>query len=152
MRRILKDSGHLFRLAGVLLAGVVLFLVIRQAIVPKGFGQLGHYRPGALDDVAARPVSFAGHGTCEACHDEVAKVKTAGKHAGIACESCHGPAAAHTEDPTAHQVMKPDPKVLCVRCHEKDPARPQKFPQVISKEHAGETSCAECHKPHSPQI
>ncbi len=150
MRKILKESEHLLRLAGVLIAGVVLFLVVRHAIVPKGFGELGHYRAPALDDIAARPIHFAGHVTCEACHDDQAKEKAAGKHAGLSCETCHGPAVAHTEDPTAHEVMKPDPKVLCVRCHEADPARPKTFPQVVSKDHAGETSCAECHKPHSP--
>ena len=152
MRKILKDSEHLVRMVAVLLAGLVLFLVIRQAIVPKGFGKYGHYRAGALDDIAARPISFAGRTTCEACHDEQAKLKSSGKHAGLGCETCHGPAAAHTEDPTSHAVAKPDPKVLCVRCHEADPARPHGFPQVVSKEHAGETSCAECHKPHSPQL
>lgn len=152
MRQILKESGHLVRMVGVLAACLILFLVIRAAIVPQGFGRLGHYRPGALDDIAARPISFAGHATCEVCHDEQAKIKNAGKHAGLACETCHGPASAHTEDPTSHAVLKPDPKVLCVRCHEADPARPHAFPQVVSKEHAGEASCAECHKPHSPQI
>jgi predicted CXXCH cytochrome family protein len=150
MRKLLKDSEHLLRLVGVFAAGLILFLIIRHAIVPKGFGEFGHYRGPALDDIAARPISFAGHTTCEACHDDQAKTKAAGKHAGLACETCHGPAAAHTEDPTEHAVMKPDPKVLCVRCHEADPARPKSFPQVVSKDHAGDTSCIECHQPHSP--
>ncbi len=150
MRKVLKESEHLLRLVAVFAVGLVLFLVIRQAIVPKGFGEFGHYRGPALDDIAARPISFAGHATCEACHDDQAKTKAAGKHAGLSCETCHGPAAAHTEDPTEHAVMKPDPKVLCVRCHEADPARPKSFPQVVSKDHAGDTSCIECHKPHSP--
>jgi len=147
-----KDSEHLVRLAFVFAAGLVLFLAVRHAIVPKGFGELGHYRPGALKDIAALPVKFAGRTTCEACHDEVAKVKNEGKHAGLSCEVCHGPAAAHTQDPTEHAVNKPDPKVLCVRCHEADPARPKSFPQVVSKDHAGDVSCAECHKPHSPKL
>lgn len=152
MKQILKESGHLLRMLAVLAAALVLFLVIRAAIVPKDFGLYGHYRAGALGDIAARPISFAGHATCEACHDDEAKTKSAGKHAGVACETCHGPASAHTEDPTSHAVLKPDPKVLCVRCHEADPARPHSFPQVVSKDHAGDTSCAACHKPHSPQI
>ncbi len=152
MRKILRESEHLVRLVLVLGAGVVVFFAIRQAIVPKGFGLYGHYRAGALDDIAARPVAFAGKATCEICHDDKAKIKSAGKHVGVACETCHGPGSAHTEDPGAHPMLKPDPKVLCVRCHEADPARPHAFPQVVSKDHAGDTSCLECHKPHSPQI
>lgn len=152
MRKTLKESEHLVRLVLVLCAGVVLFFAIRHAIVPKGFGLYGHYRAGALDDIAARPIAFAGRAVCEVCHDDQGKIKDEGKHAGLSCEVCHGPAAAHTEDPGAHPVLKPDPKVLCVRCHEADPARPHAFPQVVSKDHAGDASCTDCHKPHSPQF
>ena len=152
MRKILKESGHLVRMAAVLICGLVLFLVVRSAIVPKTFGQLGHYRASSLDDIRARPISFAGKATCEICHDEVAKTKLEGKHAGVACESCHGPSAAHTEDPTGSRAVKPDFKTLCVRCHEADPARPKSFPQVSSKDHAMGMSCGDCHKPHSPHI
>lgn len=152
MGRNLKDAEHLVRMAAVLVGGLVAFLLIRSAIVPKSFGEYGHYRGAALDEIRARPVSFAGHSTCEMCHDDVFKVKSAGVHAGVACEACHGPAAAHTEDPTANKALKPDPATLCVRCHEADPAKPKGFPQVVSKEHAGETSCGECHQPHSPKL
>src|SRR5579862_4386604 len=102
MRKILKESGHLVRLVLVLTAGLGIFLIVRAAIVPKSFGELGHYRAAAIDDVRARPISFAGRATCEICHEEVAKVKNQGKHAGLGCEACHGPSAAHTEDPTTN--------------------------------------------------
>lgn len=151
MRRVLKESEHLIRMALVLAGGAIAFLLIRHLIVPPSFGQFGHYRGAALDDVRARKISFAGKETCEMCHDEVAKTKSTGKHAGVACEACHGPTALHTEDPTTNHAMKPNPATLCVRCHEADSAKPKNFPQVISKDHAGGTSCADCHKPHSPQ-
>ena len=147
-----KDSEHLIRMALVLVAGAFLFLLVRAAVVPKSFGQYGHYRAAALDEIRARPVAFAGREICEACHDDVAKTKIQGKHAGVGCEACHGPSFKHTEDPSGVAAMRPDPKTLCVRCHEADPAKPKTFPQVVSKDHAGDTSCAECHKPHSPQI
>jgi len=152
MRNFLKDSEHLVRMALALLAGLLIFLAIRQAVVPKSFGKYGHYRAAALDDIRARPVSFAGKAVCESCHDDVMKIKSEGKHAGVACEACHGPTAAHTEDPVANQAMKPNPATLCVRCHEAEPAKPKTFPQVVSKDHAGDVSCGECHKPHSPQL
>lgn len=152
MGNFLKESGHLVRMAVVLAAGVLVFLAIRHAIVPSSFGKYGHYRAAALDEIRARPVSFGGKALCESCHDDVVKVKSAGSHAGVACEACHGPTAAHTDDPMTNHAMKPDPATLCVRCHEANPARPKSFPQVVSKEHAGGVSCADCHKPHSPKL
>jgi cytochrome c553 len=151
MRNFLKESEHLVRMALTLAAFVLIFLAIRHAVVPRTFGDLGHYRAAALDDIRARPVSFAGKAVCETCHDDVMKTKSEGKHAGVACEACHGPTSAHTEDPMTNHAVKPNPATLCVRCHEADPAKPKTFPQVISKEHAGELSCAECHQPHSPK-
>ena len=140
------------RMALLLAAGLVLFLLIRHAIVPRSFGQYGHYRAASLDDIRAKPVAFAGREACGDCHDDVVKLKNQGKHSGVGCEACHGPTAAHTQDPTGTPAFEPDPATLCVRCHEADPAKPKTFPQVVSKDHAGGTSCAECHKPHSPQI
>jgi hypothetical protein len=151
MRNLLKESEHLVRLALVLAAAVLTFLVIRHAVVPRSFGEFGHYRGDALDEIRARPVSFAGKGVCETCHEDIMKIKSEGKHAGVACEACHGPTAAHTDDPIANHAVKPNRATLCVRCHEADPAKPKQFPQVVSKEHAGELSCGECHKPHSPE-
>lgn len=152
MANSLHHSGHLLRLAALLIAAVAAFLLIRQAVVPKTFGQYGHYRAAALDDIRARPIKFSGHETCETCHTDVAEIKNKGPHAGVGCEACHGPSAAHTEDPSGHPAIKPDPLILCVRCHEANPSRPKTFPQVVSQDHAGGNSCAMCHQPHSPKI
>lgn len=152
MRKILKESGHLVRLAVVLAAGLVVFFAVRAAIVPKSFGKLGHYRAAAIDEIRARPISFAGRATCEMCHEEVAKVKNQGKHAGLGCEACHGPSAGHAEDPTTVHAFKPNAATLCVRCHEADPARPKTFPQVNSKEHSNGLVCDTCHQPHTPKL
>jgi len=38
-----KDAGHLFRFAGLFVLAFVVFLVVRHYIVPKSFGQYGHY-------------------------------------------------------------------------------------------------------------
>ena len=43
-----KDSGHLFRLAAVFLGGILVFLIVRALLVPKTFGEYGHYRGSAL--------------------------------------------------------------------------------------------------------
>jgi hypothetical protein len=135
----------------VLLVGLALFIALRGAVIPKNFGQYGHYRPGALHDIAQRPMSYAGQQQCVMCHDDQAKLRSEGKHAHVACEACHGPQAKHADDPGAVIPKLPDVATLCVRCHEKDAAKPAAFPQVASAEHSGGMVCNTCHKPHNPK-
>lgn len=150
--RFFRDAGHLVRPAAVLLAGLAVFLVVRSAVVPKGFGQYGHYRPAALELIRQRPLAFAGQATCVACHDDEATARAAGKHAHVACEACHGPQAKHTEDPVGIKPVLPDVAVLCARCHEKDAAKPKNFPQVVTAEHSAGLACNTCHQPHNPHL
>jgi hypothetical protein len=86
----LKDAGHLFRFAGLFVVAFLVFLVVRGYVVPKTFGQYGHYRGAAIGEIAAHPVKFAGHQTCESCHSDIADTKTKGAHAHVNCEACHG--------------------------------------------------------------
>ena len=152
MNRFFRDSGHLVRPALVLLVGLGLFLLIRNAVVPKAFGQYGHYRPAALELNRQRPIVFAGQAQCVLCHDDEAKVRAAGKHAHVSCEACHGPQAKHADDPMAFKPPLPDVATLCARCHEKDAAKPKDFPQVVTAEHSNGMLCNTCHQPHSPQL
>src|ERR1039458_6546204 len=131
-----KDAGRLFRLAAVFLVGFMAFLVLRGFLVPRSFGRYGHYRGDAMSEVAAPPVSYAGHQVCEGCHTDVLDVKSKGVHKGVACEACHGPQAKHADDPASVQPEKLDTAVLCVRCHEANAAKPKSFPQVVSADHS----------------
>ena len=150
--KIFKDAGHLFRLAGVFLAGVLLFLVIRHLLVPRSFGRYGHYRANAIGEIAALPISYAGHQVCEGCHGDVADLKAKGVHKGVACESCHGPQAKHAEDPASVVPEKLDTTMLCPRCHQANKAKPKDFPQVEAADHSGGAPCDTCHQPHSPAM
>jgi hypothetical protein len=152
MQKLFRDSGHLIRPAIVILVGLALFIALRGAVIPKAFGQYGHYRPGALDLVKQRPLAYAGQAQCANCHDEEAKVRAEGKHARVACEGCHGPLAKHADDPGSVIPKLPDVATLCVRCHEKDAAKPPTFPQVASADHSGGMVCNTCHKPHNPKL
>jgi hypothetical protein len=154
MKGIFKDKEHLVRVAGLFVAGVVVFLLARAAFVPKGFGEYGHYRAGALDDNRNRPLAFAGRAACETCHWDVADARKGSKHAGIGCETCHGPQAQHanSDDPAKAKPKRPDPKTLCLRCHLENVAKPAKFPQVNPKDHGDGQPCTSCHKPHHPEI
>ncbi len=148
---VFKDAGHLFRLAAVFMVGTLVFLGMRAFLVPKSFGQYGHYRGNAITEIAARPVNFAGHQTCESCHSDVLDKKKDGRHARVNCEACHGPLAKHADDPSV-QPTKLDAAVLCVRCHEANAAKPKGFPQVASADHSAGLPCDTCHQPHSPAI
>ena len=150
----MKDAGHLVRMAALFLAGFCVFLIARQAFVPAGFGKYGHFRAGALDDVRAKPIHFAGREACGMCHPGQLQALTSGKHAGVACEACHFAQSAHanSDDPSQHKPVLPDTKILCRRCHEKNSAKPAGFPQVVVAEHAGEEACNSCHVPHKPSM
>ena len=152
MNRLIRDSAHLIRPAIVLLAALGIFMIVRAAVVPAGFGKYGHYRPGALDAARSKSISYAGQAACAMCHEDQAKVRAAGRHAHVACEACHGPLARHADDPTAHKPALPDVAVLCRRCHEKDAAKPAQFPQVATAEHSGGALCNSCHQPHNPHL
>ena len=151
MNSLFKETAHLFRAAALFAAGILVFLVVRAALVPKDFGELGHYRAGALVDARTRPMSFAGRAACEECHGDVAEVRKGSKHAGIGCEACHGALAAHAQDPTSVKPVLPDPAKLCLVCHADNVAKPAGFPHVDPKEHAGGEACTTCHKPHHPE-
>lgn len=154
MKGLFKDKEHLFRVAALFVAGFFLFLVARAILVPKGFGEYGHYRAGALDDNRSRPLTFAGRAACESCHSDVAETRKGSKHDGIGCETCHGAQALHAADPAdeKHKPKRPDPKVLCLMCHLENVAKPAKFPQINPKEHGDGQPCNSCHKPHHPEI
>jgi predicted CXXCH cytochrome family protein len=145
-------KGHLVRVAGLFLVGIAIFLAMQAVLVPKGFGVYGHYRAGALDDNRARPLVHAGRASCVECHGDVPEAAKGGRHQGIRCEACHGALARHAGDPASQKAVKPDSRVLCVRCHESNLARPARFPQIDPEDHAGTEACTECHSAHNPGL
>jgi hypothetical protein len=152
MGRLFGHGEHLVRVAGLFLAGLLAFALLRGLLIPEGFGRFGHYRAGALDDARAYPLVHAGRAACLECHAEAAEAAKGGGHAGVRCEACHGPLAAHAQDPAAQQAVKPDAALLCVRCHQASVARPASFPQKDAAEHAEGEACTTCHVAHRPGL
>ena len=157
-----KDARHLFHFAGLFVLAFLAFWAVRGFIVPRTFGQFGHYRAAAMGDVAAHPMKFAGHETCETCHSDVADVKAKGRHAHVTCEACHGAIyqkqpVTDAPKPSLYQRLvgkviapiPPDPPILK---HADDPAT------VVPQLPDTKVLCARCHtataaKPKSfPQV
>lgn len=147
---LFKDAGPLLRFAALFVIAFLVFWAIRGFVVPRSFGQYGHYRGAAIGEIGARPLHFAGHDACETCHSDVVDVKKAGKHAHVNCEACHGPQAKHAADPGNVTPVKLETAALCVRCHAASAARPKTFPQVNAADHSNGVACETCHQPHSP--
>lgn len=68
MRDRFRHAGHVLRVAALFAVGIVAFFIARWMLVPSDFGVYGFYRAGALNDVKARAVSYAGSAACEECH------------------------------------------------------------------------------------
>lgn len=152
MKTRFKDIEHLLRLAGLFAAGALVFVLVRATLVPDDFGVYGHYRAGALDDGRARPIAYAGQAACSDCHEDVVTMRADSGHAKLACEGCHGPAAAHIEAPDERKPLRPDGRQLCVRCHAANTGKPRWYRTVVVQDHAGEEKCITCHQPHAPRI
>ena len=173
----LKDVRHILHVAVILVVLIGGFIAVRSAVVPKSFGEFGHYRGASLQERMALPVVFQGAETCKECHEDergdlwpgyVEWQK--GKHSALECENCHTNAAKHVErrraDPTAEEFVvtkDPSPK-LCLTCHDGVIGRPKVLPLHDPKEHAEylemlekdeSTRCIECHedyRPHNPEL
>ncbi|MDZ7292028.1 MAG: hypothetical protein ONB44_19435 [candidate division KSB1 bacterium] len=146
--RIPEQVKRLVALAVIMLA--VLFTA-RHFLIPRDFGKYGHFRASAVDTLVAQPIRYAGQAACAECHDDVVTTKGAGYHRTVACEVCHGPAAAHTQDPTSIQLPAPRERGYCPLCHEFLPSRPTGFPQIVAASHNPFKPCITCHNPHDPK-
>ncbi|MCP5112697.1 MAG: hypothetical protein GY953_17875, partial [bacterium] len=145
MRDQLIRLGTLFGLA------ILALVLARHFLVPETFGDIGHYRAAAVDAIAGLEVKYAGREACAMCHYEEAETHGARLHRGVACEVCHGPAAAHADDPTEFRPAVPRQRDLCQLCHTYDPARPTGFPQIDPAVHNPLQPCFGCHDPHAPE-
>jgi hypothetical protein len=130
---------------------VVIYLVVRQLLIPHGFGLWGHYRAPSAVQNAELPMKYAGSEACADCHNEIVSSKKTGYHRGVACETCHGAAYAHTQDQEKHKPQINRARPACLICHEYLSSRPTGFPQVVADSHNPLKQCIACHRPHDPK-
>ena len=131
---------------------VAALIIVRTMLVPESFGKLGHYRADSVDENASLEITYAGYRICIDCHDDVYELKQESNHRNLSCETCHGPAAAHTEAPDEILPDVPIGRELCTLCHGYNPARPSGFPQILPSLHNPGDPCMTCHEAHNPEL
>jgi hypothetical protein len=155
--------NHVIRLCVVLLAVVIGFFAARVFFVPESFGTYGSYKYGyhrGDSDAEQGNLNalYQGTGKCTKCHEKQMKETSAGGHATVACETCHGFWQAHNKN-TKDKVPRDTSVEACMRCHEKVTGRPDFLPQINSlAQHlkdqeevtAPDLKCIDCHNPHVP--
>ena len=119
--------------------------------------------PPAAKAAASGPATFIGDKACLDCHDGMDRGVVASLHyravdprtpaAKQGCETCHGPASKHAEDPAANPVktftrMSPaDVTATCATCHN----RGEHALWDGSQHDARGLSCVTCHSVHTPK-
>jgi hypothetical protein len=145
-----KFPEQISRLAVVIAVLVGGVLVTRFVVIPASYFSPRVHRAATVKRELARPISFAGVATCRECHSDEYDTKSKGYHKGVACETCHGPAAAHADDPTNIKPYAPRDRKFCPVCHSYDASRPTGFPQINPTAHNPLKACIACHNPHDP--
>jgi predicted CXXCH cytochrome family protein len=151
------------RIVAILIAAVGAAAIVRSFLVPKGFGEFGHYRGAAPGEVAALTPVFQGKQACGACHAAEFERHEKDVHVNVQCEDCHGPGEAHVAARRAHapaeqgHIFRELEQSNCLACHRRLVARPKLFPTIEVAEHFAlvgvkdpKTTCQSCHDPHQP--
>jgi len=142
--------NHVVRLLVVLvlLAGGLLFA---RASLPPEMKDRKVQQENTVAREIAHPVKYAGAQACGDCHDDKVQAKAGGYHRNLSCETCHGPAGKHVEDPLSFTPPAPRDRQFCPKCHAYNLSRPLGFPQVNPVTHNPMKACIECHEPHDPK-
>ena len=150
MRKLLhKIPDSLKRILAVFAILLIVALLVR-AILPASMKDHAIHVKTTLEREMARPVRYAGSEACADCHTEYA-VKKEGYHRNLSCETCHGAAKAHAENPTETKPKLPKMREFCAGCHTYNPSRPSGFPQINPAVHNPLKPCIQCHNPHDPK-
>jgi DmsE family decaheme c-type cytochrome len=147
---------------------ILLALSMAAFLVLAEHGGAGPQRAGAAPQpppgapAAPANAAYAGSDVCGACHGEAADHLATTPHgkgafarlSDLGCETCHGPGAAHAEDPddpALHPRLDKrsvaEQSAVCQQCHD---GSAQFFWQG-SKHQTRGLSCISCHSVHSPK-
>ena len=133
----------------LVLAAVV--FVIRQFIIPPEMKEPTLQKLSSMEREADKEVKYAGAQACGPCHEKQHDIKKTGYHRDLSCESCHGAAQKHADNPTDVKPTSPQKRDYCSYCHTYNSSRPTGFPQINPDTHNPRKPCITCHDPHNPK-
>lgn len=146
--------GAVLAAAAVVLGSAVLSLVFFVGALMATSPYLEYSLERDIDARAwaALQPNYGSAAICAECHQREHDRLTSATHAGIGCESCHGPLLEHSlaspgTAAAAVEIETPNDGV-CLRCHASTEGRPITFRQVVPSEHYVST-CLQCHDPHT---
>jgi hypothetical protein len=156
-RLIVRPTGGRGPIRGILAIGalgVVLSIAfyVGGATASSLYGEYG-FHPDANESVArALTPAYSDVSLCVTCHAVEYRRLTSATHAGIGCESCHGPLAAHALASPGTLEAKVKVAVptaeVCTKCHAAAVGRPAGFRQIVPANHYI-SACLQCHDPHT---
>lgn len=146
LERIPEQLRRLSIVIVIIVAGII---TARYLVLPSTLFDTRFHRESTVQRESSKNIVFAGATVCGDCHDDQATRKKTGYHKGLSCETCHGPAVAHTGDASV-KPFAPRERNFCLRCHAYDPSRPTGFPQINPVLHNPLKRCIACHNPHDP--
>jgi hypothetical protein len=150
------------RVLALLAVGLVAGLAVKKALVPRGFGELGHFRVAAIQEERDREPVLVGKQACASCHPEQFRKHEKDVHVSVQCEVCHGAARDHVSalkggERVPSKIERQLDAASCLVCHAELRARPVMFPSVDARQHYSflsvrdpKTRCTACHDPHEP--
>jgi hypothetical protein len=142
MRGILKklpEQAVRIIIVFIVLAGAL--FVVWQFLLPPELKEKELQKTATLEREAAREVKYAGAQACGECHDKESNMKKGGYHRDLTCESCHGAAQKHVDNPTGVKPSSPKKRDYCSFCHNYNSSRPSGFPQINPVTHNPRKPC-----------
>jgi DmsE family decaheme c-type cytochrome len=162
-RTTMMDRMQALRRLPILL---VLLIATGGASAAQGAQATQARRDARLPDppAMAAGATYVGDGECATCHENVTKEKMGATLHGKAsdartpaamrgCETCHGPASKHMDDPEKNpmrrfgKISADEASAVCTACH----ASGDHALWSGSKHETRQVSCTSCHSMHAPK-
>ena len=139
------------RVVTVFIGLVLILLVVWRFILPPELKDHDLQITATVEREVAKEIKYAGAQICGQCHEKEPEIKKVGYHRDLSCESCHGAAQKHVENPTEVKPTSPKKRDYCSYCHKYNSSRPTGFPQINPDRHNPRKPCITCHNPHNPK-
>ncbi|MBM4166113.1 MAG: hypothetical protein FJ218_04235 [Ignavibacteria bacterium] len=141
-----EAASRLLIVFAILIGG---FIGIR-VLLPDSVTDEDIHVQATIERETAKPMRYAGSAVCVECHEQ-SETKKQGYHKNLSCETCHGTAKEHSENPTEIKPVAQKKREFCTHCHMYNPSRPTGFPQINPIVHNPQKPCIFCHNPHDPK-